>query len=109
MTRRRWLGMVLAAAGVLVAVGAPVAWYVQRPAGTVGAEVAEALASATPAPTTPTAPMTQPTTPARAPAAPAVPAVPTQDGRLSRGSRAAAVPVEVPLPPLHVTPPAGAV
>lgn len=105
MTRRRWLGTVLAAAGVLVAVGAPVAWYVQRPAGTVGAEVAEALASATPAPAT--TPTTAPTTPARVPATPAVPAVPTEDGRLSRGSRDAAVPVEVRLPTLGVAAPVG--
>ena len=53
MTRRRWLWTVLATVGVLVAVGAPVVWFVQRPPATVGAEVAEALAAATPAPTDP--------------------------------------------------------
>jgi hypothetical protein len=93
---------VLAAAGVLVAVGVPVAWYAQRPPGTVGSEVAEALASASPTPAA------APTTPARVPAAPAVPPVPTQDGRLGRGGgREAATPVEIRLPSLGVTAPVG--
>jgi len=106
MTRRRRLWAVLAAVGVLVAVGGPVLWYAQRPAQTVetvGAETAEALAAATPAPTTPAR-----TTPAPTTAAPAAPAVPTTDGRLGRGgTRAAPTPVEVRLPSLGVTAPVG--
>src|SRR5918994_612762 len=60
MTRRRWLGMVLAAAGVLVAVGAPVAWYVQRPAGTVGGRGGPALPPPPPPPQPPPAPVSRP-------------------------------------------------
>ena len=98
MTRRRKLWAVLATAGVLVAVGAPVVWYAQRPPETVGAEVAEALAEATAAPT-PTA------TTAAPPAAPGVPAVPTQDGRVGAGFPAPATPVEGRLPTLGVVSP----
>ena len=95
MTRRRWLWTVLATVGVLVAVGAPVVWFVQRPPAAVGSEVAEALAAATPAPTSP----------ART-TAPAVPAVPTQDGRLGAGGSPAVVtPVELRLPTLGVVAP----
>lgn len=96
MTRRRWLWTVLATVGVLVAVGAPVGWYAQRSPDTVGAAVAEALASATPAadPTPPPGPE------------PAAPAVPTQDGRLGAGGASApATPVEVRLPTLGVVSP----
>lgn len=106
MTRRRRLWTVLAAVGVLVAVGAPVAWYVQRPpttVETVGADTAEALASAA-APTTAPAPAPAPTSKAPTRAAPAVPAVPTEDGRLGRGGTTSApVPVEVRLPGIGVT------
>jgi hypothetical protein len=99
MTRRRWQWTVAATVGVLVAVGAPLAWYAQRPPQTVGADVAAALAEATPAPTR-TAPA------ATRDAAPAVPAVPTRDGRLAAGSGTPAVtPVEVRLPTLGVVAP----
>lgn len=98
MTRRRTPWAVLVAAGVLVAVGAPTAWFVTRSSETVGADVAEALAEATPAPTSPSG-----TTRPAAPPAPAVPAVPTQDGRVgAAGSRSQATPAEVQLPTLGV-------
>jgi hypothetical protein len=107
MARRQRLWAVLTAAGVLIAVGVPLVWYAQRsPAtvGTVGADTAEALASATPAP-----PATAtPSRPGRATPPPAGPAVPTTDGRVGRGgTREAPTPVEVRLPTLGVTAPVG--
>jgi hypothetical protein len=94
MGRRRLLLAVLAALGLLVALGAPTAWLLTRPAKAVRADVAEALA-ATSAPAA-----AEWTTPA----APSAPAVPTQEGRLGAGSRAAiVVPIEIQLPKLDVT------
>lgn len=104
MTRRRLFWAVLTAAGVLLAVGAPVVWLAQRPPETVGADIAEALDDATPTPTAAGRSGTQAgTSPAEAPATPSVPAVPTQDGRVgARTTKTAAAPVEVRLPSLGV-------
>ena len=100
MTRRRLLLTGLVAAGVLVTLGVPTAWFVTRDPGTVGAEVAEALAAATSAPAGTTATPSRPATAA----APRVPAVPVQDGRLGAGSRGSVqiTPVELRLPSLGI-------
>jgi hypothetical protein len=108
--RRRRLELVAVAAGVLLAVGSPVAWFVTRPAGSVGTDVAEGLARATPVPT----PASAPSAPASGPAGPSVPAepsAPTEDGRLGSGSGRPAdvIPVEVRLPSLDVVSPVRAV
>lgn len=97
MTRRPTTWVLLTVLGVLVAIAAPVGWFLTRPSGTVGAEAAEALASGTPVPTPPAA-----RTGSSPAAAPAAPAVPTRDGRVGAAGSTLAAPVRVELPSLDV-------
>ena len=98
MGRRRLALTIAVVTGVLVAVGAPTLWLLNRPERTVGADAAAALADATPTPTA-----SSRRSASSAPAEPSVPAVPTQDGRLGTGRSAAAiVPVGIRVPALDV-------
>lgn len=104
MTRRTTWAL-LAALGVLVAVAAPVGWYVTRPPGTVGAEAAEALATSAPAPADgpPGSGGAVPTgTAGTSPPGPAVPAVPTRDGGIGAAAPVGPAPAGLELPSLGV-------
>jgi len=94
MTRRPTTWVLLTVLGVLVAVAAPVGWFLTRPPATVGEEAAQALASSTPASSS-AAPATT------SPAAP-VPAVPTRDGRVGAAVPPVAAPAGIELPSLGV-------
>lgn len=93
MAGRRLVWAVVAAVGVLVAVGVPLGWSLTRPAETVGAQVADELASspAIPSPSASSAGRTRP-----------APAVPTRDGRVGAAGTTTPVPDRLELPSLGV-------
>jgi len=96
MRSRGW--MVLVVIGVLVAVAAPVGWVLTRPARTVGAATADALARATPPTSAPPAGASE------VGGGSGGSAVPVRDGRVGAAVPVrGAVPVRVDLPSLGVT------